>query len=248
MKFLIKSGKRVFTGFRKAYSIPTLPDHILKFTMHPTIRIIRFLGGLSVVMILSKSHLNYPFYFLYFFMFFALIFWVYHLYILYYRTKHFIAILKSDKLEVRNSPLDRLAFLSARALYCIKFGCEAAQPTGVALTFMLGADELLKAADAEPFFMPIMGGMLKNILPDSASRETAKLIQKSIDAHTLNNAEIGANKTLMDQFKSLNLIGELTNEDCSELQKLILENQAELINKNSQLKSKILELLDKKVK
>ena len=52
MQFFIKSGalqKRVFTGFQKAYSIPTFPLNILKFTMHPTIRIIRFLGGLSVV-------------------------------------------------------------------------------------------------------------------------------------------------------------------------------------------------------
>jgi hypothetical protein len=106
MKNLIK---RFFTGFQKAYSTPTLPEHIKKFTMDPQIRIMRFLGGLSVVMILSKSHLNYPFYFwglpdagclaYIFSFFFALMFWTYHLYLLYYRTIHFITILKSDKLE-----------------------------------------------------------------------------------------------------------------------------------------------------
>jgi hypothetical protein len=83
--FLINLGKRFYKGFQKAYSTPTgaapLPDHIIKFTMDPTIRNLRFLGGLSVVMIITKNYLNYPIYFLYLFMFFALIFWIYHFYI-----------------------------------------------------------------------------------------------------------------------------------------------------------------------
>jgi hypothetical protein len=71
-------------------------------------------------------------------MFFASIFWLYHFYVLYYRTIHVIKVLKSDKLEVRNSPLDRFAFLSARFLYCLKFGCNATAPTGVVVTLMFG--------------------------------------------------------------------------------------------------------------
>jgi hypothetical protein len=77
-------------------------------------------------------------------MFFAFIFTIYNFYILYYRTIHFLSVLKSNKLEVRNSPLDRLAYLSARFLYCLKYGCEAANPNGVGITLMFGADELLK--------------------------------------------------------------------------------------------------------
>jgi hypothetical protein len=91
-------------GFKKAYDTPTLPDHIINFTMQPIIRIIRFLGGVSFLTIMSKSYLNYHISILFIAMFFLIIFFIYHTYLSYHRTKHMIKILKSDKLEVRNSP------------------------------------------------------------------------------------------------------------------------------------------------
>jgi hypothetical protein len=101
MFFSIKSTLNSFKkGFKIAYDTPTLPDHIIKFTMHPTIRIIRFLGGVSFFTIISKSYLNYPIYILFIAMFFLIIFTIYHTYLSYHRTKHMIKILKSDKLEV----------------------------------------------------------------------------------------------------------------------------------------------------
>ena len=35
MQNLIKTCKRILTGFKKANSIPTLPDHIIKLQAHP---------------------------------------------------------------------------------------------------------------------------------------------------------------------------------------------------------------------
>jgi hypothetical protein len=52
------------------------------------------------------------------------------------------------------------------------------------------------------------------------------------------------NKSFLDQLKDLNVEGDLTNDEFSEMQKLILENQDSLKSKNTELKSKILELLD----
>ena len=60
---------RFFKAVKRAYSIPTLPDNILKIQSYPIIRILRFLGGLSMLMLLSKSYLNYHSYFIYFFIF-----------------------------------------------------------------------------------------------------------------------------------------------------------------------------------
>jgi hypothetical protein len=58
--FSIKTTlNRVLIGVKKGYSISTLPVHIIEFTNKPLIRIIRFLGGVSFLTILSKSHLNY---------------------------------------------------------------------------------------------------------------------------------------------------------------------------------------------
>jgi hypothetical protein len=118
-------------GFKKAYDTPTLPYHILTFTMQPIIRIIRFLGGVSFLTILSKSHLNYHISILFIAMFFAVIFTIYHFYLAYHRFKHIRFLLKSGAYEVRNSPLDRLAFLVAKTLGCLKGACEQAQPIGL---------------------------------------------------------------------------------------------------------------------
>ena len=94
--------KRLFIGFKKGYLTPTLPDNIIKFQSHPIIRIIRFLGGLSFLIIVSKSYLNSSYYVLYFAMFFVLILTIYHIIISYYRIKYIIEILKSDKLDIIN--------------------------------------------------------------------------------------------------------------------------------------------------
>lgn len=135
--FSIKSYlKRILIGFKLGYKTQTLPDHIIEFTNKPLIRIIRVLGGISFLTIMSKSYLNYHISILFIAVFFTFIFTIYHFYFSYNRFKHIRYILKSDKLEVRNSPLDRLATLSARALICFKGACDMALPTGLALGLM----------------------------------------------------------------------------------------------------------------
>jgi hypothetical protein len=82
-------------------------------------------------------------------MFLGILFTIYHLIISYYRIKHIKNILKSDKLDVKNSPLDRLASLAAKALFCFKGACEAAPASaavGLTLGLMLGADEIINSA------------------------------------------------------------------------------------------------------
>lgn len=238
----------MFKGFKKAYDTPTLPDHIINFTMHPTIRIIRVLGGVSFFTIMSKSYLNYHISILFIAMFFLIIFFIYHTYLSYHRIKHMIKILKSDKLEVRNSPLDRLAFLSARALWCFKTSCEAAPNIGLGLGLMVSTDEILKYADVEPVFGPFLGSMLKTVLPDSATKSETKMLNKAIAEVTSNNVQLIDSKSLLERFKGLNIEGVFTNEEFSEFKKLIQENQEQLQTKNSELRNKIIEILDKKVK
>ena len=94
-------------GLKKGWETPTLPDNILKLQLHPLIRIIRFLGGSSLLLILSKKYLNYNIYVLYFCMFCVAIFTIYHFIITFYRIKHAIKLFKIKELDVRNSPIDR---------------------------------------------------------------------------------------------------------------------------------------------
>jgi len=132
-----KSINSIFKGIKKGYQIPTLPNHILEFTNKPLIRIMRFISGVSFLTILNKSYLNYHISILFIAMFFAVIFTIYHFYLAYHRFKHIIFLLKSGAYEVRNYPLDRLAFLMANTIDCLKGVCEQTQPIGLGLGLML---------------------------------------------------------------------------------------------------------------
>lgn len=101
--FFIKSTFRsLLKAFKKVYQTPTLPDHIIEFTNKPLIRIMRFLGGVSFLTILSNSYLNSHICILLIAMLFATIFTCYHFYLSYNRYKHIKYLLNSDKLEIRN--------------------------------------------------------------------------------------------------------------------------------------------------
>jgi len=65
---------------------------------------IRFLGGISFLFILSKTYLNYPHFLLYVAMFFSILLTFYPLILSYYRFKHMIRVLKSDALDVKIHP------------------------------------------------------------------------------------------------------------------------------------------------
>jgi hypothetical protein len=59
--FQLKWGKNPFyLGFIRAYSIPTLPAKIELIYSHIFVRIIRFIGGLSCLLVLTKTHLILP--------------------------------------------------------------------------------------------------------------------------------------------------------------------------------------------
>lgn len=93
--------RSLLLGIKKGYNTPTLPNNILKIQLHPLVRILRTLGGLSFLFVLSKRYLDYPVYLLYLAMLIALIFTIYHFILSYYRIKHIKSLLKSDKLNIR---------------------------------------------------------------------------------------------------------------------------------------------------
>lgn len=230
---------RLATGFKLGLNTPTLPDNIIKVQSYPIIRIIRFLGGVSILFILSKRYLNFPIIFLYIAMFFTLIFTIYHIIITFYRIKHIIEVLKSDKLDIRNSPLDRLAQLGARALLCFKGTCESAQPVGLSLGLMLGTDEILKAADREPIFAPFLGGILNTVLPEKVKKDSIVLVKNEIAELESNGEEMRATQVLIKKIEELELKGDLSKEEYKEFHTLIRENNKSLLERNFEIKENI---------
>ena len=245
MKLFIKNiFKRFLNAGIRAYSIPTLPDNIIKIQSYPIVRIVRFLGGVCFLMILSENYLKFPFYFLYIFYFFALIFTIYHIIITFYRFKHMVSIFKSDKFDIRNSPLDRLATLGAKALWCLKGACETAQPLGVTLGLMISTDAILKDANREPIFTPLLAGALNQFLPEAGKPSPFKVLQTELAKMEKNDADIAdieRAKEVLDTYK-----GGLSAEDVSEFKKILNDNKKELIENNDAIKKDLYENLTKK--
>ena len=110
--------KTSISVFKKVYNTPTLPDHIIKLQDKLIIRIIRVLGGLSIILLMSKR-LNTIFTGLLLDLLnlicfiFMIIFVIYNLYIMYHKIVHTIKTLKSDNLDIRNSPLNFYATMWA---------------------------------------------------------------------------------------------------------------------------------------
>lgn len=99
--------KRIIIVGKKGLQTPTLPANILLITNYPLIRIIRFLGGVSFLMIVTQRISNFPIYVLYINVFFSFLLTIYHIILTYFRIKYVKNNLFSDKLEVKKSPLDR---------------------------------------------------------------------------------------------------------------------------------------------
>ncbi len=109
---------RIFKVTKLASNLHNLPENLLE--LNPLIIKLRFLGGTSILFILGNKYLNCPTYLLYLAIIFAIFFTIYQIILNYYRIIHILKIIKSDKLEVINSPLDRLVTLSAKSILYLK--------------------------------------------------------------------------------------------------------------------------------
>ena len=161
---------RTLNGFKKGLLTPTLPEEILAFQRKPLIRVLRVLGGLSLLSLLGRSFLNLSGFFLYLALFFTTVFLLYHIYILNYRLKHINKIFKSKDLDVKNSPLDKYASIIAKVVFCAKGLCETAQPVGLSLGLMLGFDEVLKSGGRDAYFAPMLGSAINSVLESELSK------------------------------------------------------------------------------
>jgi hypothetical protein len=165
------------------------------------------------------------------------------------RLIHIIKVLRSDKLDVRNSPLDRIASLTARVLFCAKGLCVAGAAGGTFTGAGLALDSALINTDNEPIFSPYFVGVLKKFLPEGAIRSTSsnttitateiKAIVKNLDDNQLDQVGLkGINETIVKS-------NSLSDSEKIELENLIKQEQLNLKVKEQYFKTKIKEEIDK---
>lgn len=238
-------------GLKKGWVTPTLPENITKFHDKPIVRLFRILGGLSVIITLGKVNFSFdlPIYIFYISFFITILFFLYMLVINIIRLIHIVKILKSDELDVRNSPIDRIASLTARILLCGKGICLGGAVGGSVVGAGLALDNSLVNTGNEPIFSPQIVGLLKKILPEGVIKPTSpqssitsieigSIISK-LDSNQLDQVGLKDVKNAIVKAKSLSL------SEKDELEKLINQEEKNLEIKGAYLKTKIKEEIDK---
>lgn len=246
----IHISKRITKGIQKGWVVPTLPLSIANFHNHPITRIFRIIGGLSILITLGRISLNIneiPNYILYTSNFISILFFIYMLAINILRLIHIIKVLGTDELEVRNSPLDRLASLTARVIFCAKGLCIAGATTSTVVGAGLALDAGLINTDHDPVFSPLFVDFLKTILPEGAIKKSNMVMKGSEINKALKDLnKIEAEKIGLSNINSsIKNLPSLTMEEKKDLE-LILEQEKAILNaKQAYLKSKVKEEIDK---
>lgn len=224
---------------QKGLLTPSLPEDILKFQLHPIIRVLRVLGGLSTLFLITDRVQQYslPIYYYVIAMIITFMFFIYHMYITYHRIKHIRYLLKSDKLDIRNSPLNRLATICSKILLCAKGACETAAPVGSLLGFMGGVDAVRQSKGHEPIFLPFLGNMFLTDSPDLIAAKQQRQDYSNLYKLSQQHQDLTQIETNFNQMCESNP-GFLTQEEREEL-RIDLKNQQSVIlsNKSDILKN-----------
>ena len=247
MKNLFKKidTNSIYLGIKKGYNMPTLPQNIIDFQNKLIIRIIRVLGGLSIILLISKK-LNTIFSgnlltIIYFICcMFMLMFVIYNLYIMYHKIVHSIRTLRSNKLDIRNSPLNFYALMWARAIYCSKGLCDVGANVGTVLGTAIGIDAIREYKGLDPIFKPILAKFIPTEYSEQAKaliNERKRLFKNSNDLNVLEEEQKFYDTLCDNKFINTN--------DYLEVKQKIAENKDLITNENSQImQSKILKALD----
>lgn len=230
-----KNINSLWKGIKIGVSLPSLPKAVLLVHNHPITRVFRVIGGLSILLVLSKSEfaLNYLFYIV-----FPLAFlqFIYIIIINLIKFCYIVYLWRNKKFEVRNSPLDRLASFSVTLIGCVKGTCVLGLSGGTALGMGLGIDELLINYGREAVFRDTLGKGLDKALNSIGFENPNKDITKyDSDLKTLKYKY----KKLIDLNKDIDELNSLTNEAGIKNSELVQEIKKDIKKRIQEEQTKI---------
>jgi hypothetical protein len=151
--------QRILKGLKIGWNTTTLPVKVKTFHNNPLIRIFRIIGGFCIFVVVSRHNskllpiFSYlPTYIAALVVLIALLHLIYIFVISFIRLKYIHHLFKSNKLEVRNSPMDRLATFSLKLLMCAQYGCVGVAGAGTVITAFSGLDSILELGGHDPIF------------------------------------------------------------------------------------------------
>jgi hypothetical protein len=112
--------QRVIIGLIHGWETSLLPKKIEKFNNILYIKIFRVFGLISLIFFIFKIYLSFNLFFLYIVLIFTLFHYIYIYFINFTKVIFGSKLLLSGKLEVKDFPLDPLATLSKKLIFCCK--------------------------------------------------------------------------------------------------------------------------------
>lgn len=151
---------RFTKGLIIGFNLSLLPPKVLCFHNNIVVRILRVIGGISVITLLGKWYGDYYIIVLPI----AIFHFIYIILINFCKVVYIVYLWRNGKLDVRNSPLDRLASLGVKLVACTKGVCDLGVSVGGAIGLGLGIDEILTHCGREPVFKNTVGGKFDELL------------------------------------------------------------------------------------
>lgn len=219
--------QRFIIGLKHGWNVPLLPDKVSRFHNHPFTRIFRVIGGMSVITVLLKKHLLFLLPFQYLILPLAFIHVCYIIVISIIEVYYGIKMLRSGKLNVKNSPLDTFATYTGKLLYCWKIGCRVSSASVGLAGGSVIADTILEAGGQEKVFTPMIGKGVKfmiggkpadsyykdinaNLKDLKTTKERleeinrlAKQCDSALDSNDLSKDEINSVRSAIDEVKKM---------------------------------------------
>ena len=131
--------------------------------------------------------------------------------------------LRSDKLNVKNSPLDHLATVTGKLLYCWKFGCQVGS-AGLGLvgtSFMI--DSILEAGNHEKVFTPLIGKGVKMTVGSKPADSILSDINKRVKEMEDNKKRLDELNTLFDRANNTMNTGDFSKKDIDSITSVMEE-------------------------
>lgn len=138
----------IYLGIQKGYNIGILPENLYKIYNNIFIRILRFIGGVCLLLVLTSYYLNLPIILHKFITIIGFIQSIQISVILLIKIIYgvYTLIYKKNEFEVRNSPLNQYATHIARIIYCAKVGCAVTGGTAATIAASASFDSVLESA------------------------------------------------------------------------------------------------------
>lgn len=214
---------RIWSGLKLGWNTPTLPDKVVNIHNHPFVRIFRVVGGISIITVLSNKHLFLFLPFKFIVLFLALLHFIYISSISIIKLWYGFKTLKSDKLNVRNSPLDHLASATGKLLYCWKFGCQAGS-AGLGLvgtSFMI--DSMLEAGNHNKVFTPLIGKGVKFVVGGTPADNILSQLNKNLSQMEETKKRIEEIKILFDKTNGVMDSGDFSKDEIKSIKSALDE-------------------------